>query len=390
MKKRVLLLTSASHCVNHMFFESLGPLLPFLIMAFDLNHVQAGRLGLVYFFVYGLLNYPSGHWCDKYGRRIFIILFLLISSSATILMAFSSTYISLLLLCGLAGFGGGLYHPPGTALISDHFQKTERGSALGAHASGGALGILLAFIVVGGIASRWNWQIALICLSAIGLALAACFRLLIWDVGESSDDHVTQRKDFNENEKADFWALIKWLPYMLFLYGIIMFVWKGAYTWMPTYLKETYNLTPGKAITFSVILPTIGIFSNYLMGKFSDHYGRRVSLVIVFSFLVMGFFFLFVGNRTFLIPLLLVFGFFINSFSGIINAYIGDYLPPRLLGKAFGITFTFSICISAFAPYVMGFISDMISLSMSMLFLSLMSLIGALTSLKAPKPFSGQ
>jgi len=388
VKKRVLFLTTASHCVNHMFFESLGPLLPFLILAFDLSHVQAGRLGFVYFLVYGLMNYPSGHWCDKYGRRLFILLFLIIASLSTFLMAFSTSYLWLLLLCGLAGLGGGLYHPPGTALIADNFGKKERGSALGAHASGGALGILLAFVVVGGIASRWNWQVALISLAAIGLTLALCFRLLLWDVGKYSDA-TDQEKALNENQTADFWALMKWLPYMLFLYAIVMFVWKGAYTWIPTYLKESFDLTPGKAITFSVILPTIGIFSNFLMGKFSDHYGRRRSLVIVFSFLVLGFFFLFVGNKTFLIPLLLVFGFFINSFSGIINAYMGDYLPPRLLGRAFGITFTFSICISAFAPYVMGFISDMSSLSTSMLFLSFMSLIGALASLKKPKKFQG-
>jgi len=294
-----------------------------------------------------------------------------------------------LLLCGLAGFGGGLYHPPGTALISDSFKKSERGAALGAHASGGALGILLAFLVVGGIASQWNWKVALISLSAIGFALAACFRMFLWDVGKYVDAADQERAD-QKNKPSEFWALIKWLPYMLFLYGIVMFVWKGAYTWIPAYLKETYNLTPGKAILFSIILPTIGIFSNYSMGKFSDHVGRKCSLIIAFCFLSLGFFFLFLGNKTFLIPLLLVFGFFLNCFSGIMNAYIGDYLPSHLLGKAFGIIFTFSICLSAFAPYVMGVISDKSSLSMSMLFLGIISLVGALISMMTPKKFNGR
>lgn len=387
MKNRVLLVTSASHCVNHMFFDSLGPLLPFLIMAFDLNHVQAGRLGLVYFLIYGLSSYPSGHWCDKYGRRIFILFFLIIASSATILMAYSSSYFQLLLLCGLAGFGGGLYHPSGTALISDSFPRRERGRALGAHASGGSLGVLLAFTVVGGIASHWNWKAALISLSLIGFGLTACFRFLFWNGGEGSEN-AEQQKAPNEKEAVPFWSLMKWLPYMLFLYGVVMFVWKGAYTWIPTYLKETFSLTPGRAIVFSVILPSIGLFSNYLMGRFSDHYGRKMSLVLVFAFLAFGFFFLFLGKRTFLIPLLVGFGFFLNSFSAIINAYVGDLLPSQLLGKAFGITFTFSTCISALAPYAMGFISDRSSISMSMLFLGIVSLIGALFSLKSPKKFT--
>jgi len=141
MKNRVLYVTAACHCVNHMFFESLGPLLPFLISALDLSHSQAGRLGFMYSLIYGLSNYPSGHWCDRYGRRYFILLFLLIASSATLFMAFSTSYLHLIILCGLAGFGGGLYHPPGTALVTDYFEKHERGTALGFHASGGSLGI---------------------------------------------------------------------------------------------------------------------------------------------------------------------------------------------------------------------------------------------------------
>ncbi len=387
MKNRILLLTSASHCVNHMFFESLSPLLPFLIVAFNLNHVQAGRLGFVYYLVYGLLNYPSGHWCDRFGRRFFIMLFLLISSTATAVMAFAPSYLYLLLLCGLAGFGGGLYHPPGTALISDHFKKSERGGALGMHASGGALGILLAFALVGGIASIWNWKAALITLGATGFALALCFRLFVWDLKESP--HAVHNPDqTSEDQSVSLWALLRWLPYMFVLYGIVMFVWKGAYTWIPTYLKETYGLTPGRAITFSVILPVIGIFSNYIMGKLSDQLGRRLTLFIVFAALALSFFFLFLGRRHLLIPLLFVFGFFINSFSGIINAYIGDYLPARVLGRAFGITFTFSICVSALAPYVMGYISDRSSLTMSMLFLGFVSIAGALTTLWHPKKFS--
>lgn len=386
MKNRVLLLTSAAHCVNHMFFESLGPLLPFLITAFNLNHIQAGRLGFIYYLVYGLSNYPSGHWCDRYGRRIFILLFLIMSSLATILMAFSASYLHLLILCGLAGFGGGLYHPPGTALVTDYFQKKERGTALGFHASGGSLGILLAFIIGGGVASWWNWKFALIALSAIGFALAIYFRTFIWDVGDNSANG-NQAKSVSEEGAVDLWALIRWLPYILFLYGIVMFVWKGAYTWIPTYLKETYNFTPGKAVVFSVILPIIGIFSNYLTGKFSDHYGRKFTLFIVFSGLAFCFFFLFLGKRALLIPLLLVLGFFLNAFSGVINAYTADFLPPQALGKAFGITFTFSISVSALAPYLMGIIAHRSSLAMSMLFLSIVSFVGIVSSLKTPKKF---
>jgi MFS family permease len=107
----------------------------------------------------------------------------------------------------------------------------------------------------------------------------------------------------------------------------------------------------------------------------------------VFSVLAVCFFLLFLGKRSMLFPLLFLLGYFINAFSGIINAYTADQLPPQVLGKAYGIMFTFSICVSALAPYVMGVISDHTSLAMSMLFLSGVSVMGLLTALINPKKF---
>jgi len=367
-----------------MFWESLGPLLPFLIVSFDLTHTQAGRLGFVYTITYGLMNYPSGHWSDRYGRRIFIFLFLIVASSAIFLIALSTTGLQLLFLFGLAGIGGGLYHPPGTALLSNSYPENQRGRALGLHASGGAFGILLAYAIIGGIATYWHWRAALICLSGIGFILALLFRFFLWHIDDNAfEENATQSHEGSQT--VDIWTLIKWMPLMLAFYGFAIFLFKGAYVWVPTLLKETYGFTPARAIAFSSILPAIGIFSNYLMGQFSDHFGRKSGLVLVFSILAICFLTLYLGNRIILIPLLFVLGFFLNSFSGIINAYTGDYLPPQIMGKAFGMVFTFSICVSSLAPYLMGVISDKSSLGMSMGFLGLVSIVGAAVALKTPR-----
>ncbi len=384
MKNSILALTSASHCVNHMFWESLGPLLPFLIVAFDLTYTEAGRLGFVYSIFYGLFNYPSGHWSDRYGRRIFILLFLLISSFSTLLIAFSNSYLQLLLLFGLAGLGGGLYHPPGTALLSNAFSKEKRGTVLGLHASGGSLGILLAFVIVGTVGTYWSWRTALICLAAIGFGLAIVLRSTLWHVEETTRTSDTGI-DIEDGASIGLWTLIKWIPLMLTFYCFAIFLFKGAYVWFPTYLKEVYGMSIKRAIILSVILPAIGIFSNYLMGIVSDKFGRRPSLVFVFSILTACFFLLWLGNHTILIPLLAIFGFFINSFSGIVNAYTRDYLPPHVMGRALGIIFTFSICVSSFAPYVMGAISDRFSLSTSMAFMGAVSFMGALMTYKTSR-----
>ena len=373
---------AACHSVNHLFFESLGPLLPFIIPAFGLSYTEAGRLGFIYYLFYGLSNYPSGHWADRYGRKKMILLFLLLSSGATLLMAFSRSHWQLLLFAGLAGAGGGLYHPPGTAMVSDVVPEARRGRALGVHGSGGSFGTLLAFLIGGGAAAFFGWRVALAILSVAGFLLLAWFRFAL-GTKDPAPAALISGKFIVPNETS-FLPLLRVLPVFLLIYGMIMITFKGAYLWMPTYIKDTFHVGTGKAVVFCVVMPLVGIFSNIAMGRFCDRYGRKRSLVIVFLVLSACFFLLFLGKRLFLIPLLVAVGFLINSFAPISNAYTADVIPPELRGKAFGIIFTFSICLSSLSPYIMGAISDRTSLATSMIFLSASALVGAGVSMIDP------
>ncbi|MGB7631470.1 MAG: MFS transporter [Candidatus Deferrimicrobium sp.] len=370
------------HSVNHLFFESLGPLFPFLIPAFGLSYTEAGRIGFVYYLFYGLSNYPSGHWADRYGRRKMILLFLLFSSGATLLMAFSRSLWQLLLCAGLAGVGGSLYHPPGTEMVSDAVPATRRGVALGVHGSGGSFGTLLAFLIGGGAAVFIGWRIALAILSVVGFLLLAWFRVALGT--KDPVPLVSNAGGYIISNETAFVPLLRVLSVFLLIYGIIMVTFKGAYVLMPTYIKDTFHVSTGKAVVFCIIMPLVGIFSNIAMGRFCDRYGRKKSLVIVFLFLSACFFLLFLEKRLFLLPLLVVVGFLINSFSPISNAYTADLIPPELRGKAFGIIFTFSICLSSLSPYIMGTISDRTSLATGMIFLSGASLLGAGVSMINP------
>jgi MFS family permease len=382
-EKKILGGLSACHAVNHLFFESLGPLLPFIIPTFNLTYTQAGRLGLVYYISYGMSSYPAGHWADRYGRKMMIFLFLLISSMATLLMGFCYSFWQLILFCGLAGVGGGLYHPSGTSLVSEVVPIARRGMALGIHGSGGSMGILLTFVLGGGTASLFGWRVALIVLSMVGFALLVWFKLAI----DLRDEKIAldQSETFALPTTSGFFPLVRAVLIFFIIYGMVMVIFKGAYTWIPTYLKETFHISAGKAIIFSIILPFVGISSNILMGKFSDQYGRKRSLFIVFLILSLCLFFLFLGNRLFLIPLLIILGFFLNCFAPLTNAYTADLIPPELRGKAFGLIFAFSICLSGFSPYIMGIISDRTSLSGGILFLSGASLIAGFVSMVGPE-----
>ncbi len=386
-ENKILGAAAACHSVNHLFFESLGPMLPFMIPAFRLSYTEAGRLGFAYYLLYGLFNYPAGHLSDRFGRRKVIILFLLVSSGATLLMAFTRSYWQLLLCCAAAGLGGGLYHPPGTSMVSDAVPLERRGRALGIHGSGGSLGTLLAFVVGGSAAAFFDWRVALGILSLFGFGLAVWFRAALGtrDTGVVGDKGET----FIVSRDSGFLPLVKALSVFFVIYAMIMITFKGAYTWTPTYLKETFHMSAGRAVVFCVILPLVGVFSNLIMGRLCDRYGRRESLVAVFGVLAVCFFLLYLGNRAILVPLLVLLGFLINSFAPISNAYTADLVPPELRGKAFGLIFTFSISVSSLSAYLMGAISDRASLAASMLFLCGAAVVGAAASAVHPARWPG-
>ena len=384
---KILFLTTSCHGVNHMFWEAIGPLMPFLIMAYDLNYTQAGQLGLIFTFVYGLMNYPSGHLSDRFGKRIFLMLFLLLSSLSFLLIIFATSFWQLFVIFALAGFSGGLYHPPGTAMLSNAFSVKMRGRSLGLHASGASLGILVAYVVVSGFSKYSDWRYSVICMSAIGFLLLAYFLLFLWkELAEENEQQQPEQNSENigNGPSLGFFALMKVIPRLLIIYGLVMFLFKGAYVWVPTYLKDAYALDVGSAVSLTIILPVMGLFSNYIMGSLSDKIGRKTSLIIVFAMLVLCLFLMYAGFKQILIPLLIVFGFFINCFSGIINALTRDMLPADMMGRAFGIIFTFSICLSSLSPYIMGIISDKFSLSVSMLFLSGIAFVGLFITIMIP------
>ncbi len=386
MKRKILFITTASHGVNHMFWESFGPLLPFLICAFDLTHTQAGQLGFVFTLFYGIMNLPTGYWSDRYGKRLFIFLFLVISSVAMLFLIFSGNFNHLIIFFCLAGFGGGFYHASGTALLANVYPQKERGKALGIHASGASIGILATYLIIGTVATSLGWEIALVILAGIGLTVAIIFWIMARNIKEENNAD-TVDFDNRGSEWPLFWALVQWVPLMLLFHCCILFLFKGTYIWIPMYIKETYSQSTEKAISLSIILPAIGIVSNIIMGKFSDYFGRQKSLILSFSIMAVCFFLLYLKNQIVLIPVLFVLGFFLNSVSGVIDAYTRDCLPPEVMGRVFGVIFTASICMSSLIPYLMGIISDHSSISSSMLFLSGIAMFGALAFLKRPIKF---
>ena len=144
-------------------------------LAWAVNSYTLVFAGLL--FTYGVLG-------DRFGRRLALIVGLVLFGVASALSAFSSTPEALIAARALMGIGGAAVMPSTLSIISNVFEPAERGRAIGIWA--GFTGIAIAAgPVTGGLLLEHFWwgSVFLVNVPVVIIALAA----IVWIVPESKD-----------------------------------------------------------------------------------------------------------------------------------------------------------------------------------------------------------
>lgn len=89
---------------------------------FLLSNAEVGLITSVFFIMYTAVQIPSGLLGDRFGRTKIILFGFMVFGAATALTHFASSFLMLILIRILAGFGEGFYYGP----HSTRFQATPR------------------------------------------------------------------------------------------------------------------------------------------------------------------------------------------------------------------------------------------------------------------------
>ncbi|MFQ5762176.1 MAG: MFS transporter, partial [Candidatus Bathyarchaeia archaeon] len=175
---RVLSLCSLVHSSNHSFWVVVPVVMPLLIKDFQISIAEAGFLVSVFFITYALSQLPFGSFADRVDRRWLIGIGLGVMSIGMVLSGLAPNFWWLLLFQGIAGIGGGTFHPTSLALISDNFPVRERGRALGIHGVAASVAffvtpwVMVYFLELG-------WRTPFLILGAFGIIIAVGFTALV-------------------------------------------------------------------------------------------------------------------------------------------------------------------------------------------------------------------
>lgn len=258
-----------------------------IIDSIPMSDAQFGLLTSVFLWVYGLMSPLAGYLADKFKRSHIIIFSLLVWSLFTWMTGHATTFNQLLLSRALMGISEAFYMPAALALITDYHRGPTQSLATGINLAGVILGSSLGFIG-GWIAEKYTWSLAFNSFGIIGIVYAVILFLFLKDPPKDEISSITDSGIKKDENRISFIDAIKNLfsksayIYLLIFWGLLGVVSWMLVAWLPTYYKETFNLSQSMAGVYATAYfwpaSIIGLLSG---GYLSDRWSKKNSLARV-------------------------------------------------------------------------------------------------------------
>lgn len=364
-----------------------------IVADFSLTDAQFGLLTSVFLWSYGILSPFGGFIADKYSRKKVIVFSVLVWSAVTLWTGFVSSFQEMLLARVLMGISEACYIPAALALITDYHKGRTRSLATGLHMSGLYTGLAVGGIG-GYIAELWGWRYGFQVFGLFGILYSFLLLYLLKDYRNEESGSAG-----NAIEKLSLSGTFKILfsersfYILLFYFSILGMVNWLVYGWLPTFLKDHFNLNLGEAGISATGYIQVGSFIGVLLGGIladrwirKNNRGRLYILIIGFT-LGAPFLFMMASTNVFAIAVMamLVFGLARGFNDANLMPILRQVIDGRYSATAYGFLNFLSTIIGGVMVYIGGALKDAeISLSIIYQF-SAVALLLATVSLFAIK-----
>jgi len=151
-----------------------SPILPQYVERYGVSYSEIGFFFTAYSLTWVLLQLYTGYLSDKYGKKRFILVGLLIFGASAFLVGLAQTFIQLLVSRVLQGIGLGLFGPAALGLVA---QFKEKGKTLALYRTANGVGIIIGPIV-GGVAADFNLSYPFFISGVVSLIAIVSLQLL--------------------------------------------------------------------------------------------------------------------------------------------------------------------------------------------------------------------
>jgi predicted MFS family arabinose efflux permease len=352
---RVLALCTGAFLTTMVARVVISPVVPDLTAAFD---TSTGAIGLALtgmWAAYAVTQFPSGVLADRHGERIVILGALAATGTASLLLAFSPSYVVFLALAVGLGGAAGLVYSAAVSLLTRESEETGR--AIGFYIMGGPIAGLLAPPLAAEVGTSFGWRPAI----ALGAVLALPVALL-FARGIRREDPV--RPDESLREHLDVGELAELLSRPPIVHAAALaflgaFTWQATASFLPAFLETYHGFSRTEASwLFSGYFVVHGI-AQPLTGVLSDRVSRNAAALATMGSGVVGYSLFLVGSTlATIVPAIVVTGLAM-SWGAPLQSKFMDNLSAVEQGTGFGLVRTVYMSLGSLGSVVTGTVVDL-------------------------------
>ncbi|WP_338603067.1 MFS transporter [Sulfolobus tengchongensis] len=354
-----LSLVSAAHAETHIQVSAYSLVYPYVINYFNITYADLGLLlgavNLINGLLQGVYGLLSNYIKRKYlcgGGNVMVGLTMIATAFSSSFPLFSTFRI-------LGAIGSSPQHPTASSLISDWFERRERGKALTIHTSAGNIGTLIAPLIIGFLIPILGWRDALFIFGIPGFIFGILVMLLVED-----------RKSITIEQRKVAKSYIKVLKdtNILKLYAARSIIAGGrglgvALTFIPLYLVNYLHLSSQIVGGLYTILAAGSVISPILGAHISDILGSRKLIIIPsLAMSASGSIILLLTGHNILgiIIALLIIGMFLFNEDPLSQALLSDIIKDERRDSAFSLYYMINYTSGAIWSIILGLILSLL------------------------------
>ena len=219
------------------------------------------------FITYGVGQIISGLLGDRFSPKKLVSYGLTVTVLMNILIPFCGDPYQMLAAWCVNGFAQAFMWPPLVRLMTTFLSEEDYKLTSVKVSWGSSVGTIIVYLASSIIVSFTSWK-AMFFFSAIcGIIMIFVWNKFSYEIRPSEDNKPTQAEEGRSKSKVS--ARMLFAPVMLgAMLGIILqgMLRDGVTTWMPSYIKDTYNLGSSIAILTGVVLPIFSIVTFRVAG----------------------------------------------------------------------------------------------------------------------------
>lgn len=389
---RPILGLSAAHVVTDIYSPVISAILPLLILQYGYSYFFAGLIVTVWNLTSSFTQPLFGWLSDRRGFGVPVKYTLLICAFFISFIGLITNYWLTLLFAICAALGHALFHPTALSLVSRLASGPKRGRLTTFFVVGGNIGFAIGPLIAGVLVTLWGLP-GLVAMIIPGICMAVVMHMLI-----PADSYAPQAAPApaptpaytpvaasGAQEKSGF---RKYSGITLLITGSAFRSWGifGSVAFLPAYLSMVrgFDLAVANIIVSGVLIA--GVIGQIIIGTLSDTHGRK-ELVLLFTLLAIPFFIaaLMLSGTVSLVCMIL-YGFCLwSTFSTTVA--MSHEMMPGSPGFTSGLMLGLAVGAGGLGVAVIGYIADILGLSVAMLLVSVPITISLLFFAIVPYPW---